>query len=177
MDKEKKRVSNVHLSAIRRTWLLVIPAIIAIIGLAAFTSILLTSSRSNSMIEIQDKISSLDRGLLNDIRGNFRSTYLQLLQAQINPESDPDRIEQLAKRLDELALQEGEIIHEYDPSYVSTSPSAMEVSFGILAEMPYPIIFTISLAWGILLFIIVRYIALLIISKRYSSDSDYVREV
>jgi hypothetical protein len=175
MDKEKEQVGNTHLSSIRKAWLLVIPIIVAIIGSAAFISIWL-SSQSNSLAEIQDQITFPDRLLLNDIQRDFRSTYLQLLQARINSESDPSRVEQLTKRLDELALQEGEIMREYDPSYVSAWPSAAEVFFEILAEMPYPMIFTLSLALGILLFTVVRYAALLIINKRYSS-SDYVREV
>jgi hypothetical protein len=179
MDREKKQASNAHLDSVRKAWLLVIPAIIAIIGSAAFTGIWLAShSRaSSSLIEIQSRITSPDKLLLANIRHNARNIYLQLLQAQINPKSDPNRIEQLSKRLDELEFQEGEIMHRYDSSYVSIRPSAMEVLFEILAEMPYPIIFTISLVVGILFFVTVRYAALLIISKRYPPSSDYVREV
>lgn len=179
MDREKKRVSSAHLDSIRKAWLLVIPAIIAIISSATFTGIWLAShSRaSSSLIAIQSRITSPDKLLLAKIRDNSRNIYLQLLQAQINPKSDPDRVERLSKKLDELEFEEGKIMHRYNSSYVSIRPSAMEVFFEIIAEMPYPIIFTISLVLGIFFFVAARYVALFIISKRYPPSSDYVREV
>lgn len=178
MDREKKQISTAHLDNIRKAWSLVIPVIIAIIGAAVFTSMwLMAQSRLNASVEkIQSQMTSADKRLLTEIRRNSRHTYLQLLQSQINPESDPDEVTQLGKELDKLQLQEREIIHRYDPSYVSVQPSVMEAIFETLALMPDPVMYTISLGVGILLFVIARYTALFVISKRYL-PSDYVREV
>lgn len=174
MDREKKRVSEAQMGSIMKAWLLVIPAIVAIAGSVMFTGIWL-ASQSDSSVAIHSQISNIDRSLLNDIRGNFRGTYLEFLRAKVDPGTDAESLEQLSKRLDELVLQEREVIARYDPSYVVTRPSALEVLFDILAKMPYPIVFTISLVLGISLFVLTRYTALFIINRRYSSD--YVKEV
>lgn len=178
MDREKKKISTAHLDNIKKTWSLVIPVIIAIIGAAVFTSMwLMAQSRLNASVEkIQSQMTSADKRLLTEIRRNSRHTYLQLLQSQINPESDPDKVTQLGKELDKLQLQEREIIYQYDPSYVSVQPSVMEAIFETLALMPNPVMYTLSLGVGILLFAIARHTALFVISKRYL-PSDYVREV
>ncbi|QBQ55375.1 hypothetical protein [Nitrosococcus wardiae] len=176
MDRKKKRVSDSQLSTIMKTWLLVIPAVIAIMGIVTFTGVWL-SSQSKTSGSIYGQITSIDRSLLNDIRGNFRNTYLQFLQAKVDPGADAERVEQLNKRLDELALQEGEIIRKYDPTYVTSRSSTLETLLEILADVPYPIVFTISLVVGIFIFVVIRYTALFIISRRYTSSSDYVKEV
>lgn len=174
MDRKKKQVSGAHLSKIMKAWLLIIPIIVAIIGSATLTSMWL-ASRSNYSATIYSRTTTIDSALLNDIGRDFRSTYLQFLKAKIHPEFDPERVEQLDERLNELALQERRIIQKYDPFYVSTRPSTVEILFEIIAELPYPIVFTIALMVGIFLFVITRYLARFIIMRRYSPS--YVKEV
>ncbi|BAW80435.1 hypothetical conserved protein [Candidatus Nitrosoglobus terrae] len=179
MDIDKKQITDAHLDNIRRAWLLVIPAIIAIISSAVFTGIWLTAhSRADaSWAKIADRINASDRFLLANIQRDSRSIYLQLLRSQISPQSDASGVESLIKELDELELRERDIMRRYDPSYVSIRPSAKEVVFQIMTEMPYPILFTISLGLGIFLFVIARYIALIIMNRRYPPFSNYTREV
>ncbi|KFI22462.1 hypothetical protein [Nitrosococcus oceani] len=174
MDRKKKSISSADLSKLMRMWLLIIPMIVAIIGSATLTSMWL-ASRSDSSTTIHSRITDIDKDLLNNIGRDFRNTYLQFLRVKINPGSDPERVEQLDERLTELMFQEREIIQKYDPFYATERPSTMEILFEIIAEVPYPIVFTIAVVVGIFLFLITRYLALFIIMRRYTPS--YVKEV
>jgi hypothetical protein len=174
MDRDKQRLSKEQFNSMTKTWLLVVPLIVGIMGSAIITSLWLVS-RSQASPETSYQVSSVDKSLLDNIRSSFRSTYLQFLQARIDPESELEEAESLEQRLRELVLEERRIISKYDSDLSSDWPSATELFMEILLEMPYPIMFTISLVLAILLFVVARYTAFFIINKRYSPD--YIREV
>jgi len=174
MDRGKKRVSESQFNNMTKTWLLVVPLIVAIMGSVIITAVWLVS-RSQASSGQHYQVSSVDKALLNNIRSNFRRTYLQFLQAKVDPELELEDAEALEERLQELVKEERKIISKYDPDVSAERPSTVEIFKELILEIPYPIMFTLSLILGILLFVVTRYIAFFIINKRYSPD--YVREV
>ncbi len=179
MDKGKKPIRDAHLTSIMKTWLLVIPIIVGIIGSGTAIALWLAVRGEPVADQVNYHINSVDRAVLDNIRGNFRHIYLQYLQARINPDTRAEQVEQLEKRLNNLAQEEEKIILKYDPDYASSWPSALKTLSEILAQLPGPIAYTLCLVAGLLFFIITRSIAFFFLKRRYSLDpgSDYTQEV
>lgn len=178
MDKEKKQIRDTHLNNLMKRWLLVIPIIVGIIGAGTTIALWLAVRAEFAPVETSLHVNSVDKVLLASIRSDFRRTYLQYLQARINPSDESERVERLEQKLSNIAQEEEKIILKYNPEYASILPSSLKILLGTLAMLPGPIMYTLCLVNGLLFFMITRAIAFSIIKRRYSldDDSDYVRE-